>query len=256
MLSEATSTARSALPARAAIALLTLQLRAALETAAAAETDAVSTDHSAAREQLRARLEPLMEERRGVLDAALAQTWADAAAEVAAAERAAAVMVAQATARISEVAPPVEKVLAPVVGVDLPPVLVTESLPEPFVEPVVEPTVEPTVELVARPEAVALPVAAEPGQYGHAPLPTTVVIDAEGFATVFATVIASLLDERMLAWGSAMPTAYITPTPALLPVPVPVPVKQSFWTHARHPDVILMGLTMVIVLVVLAAWLA
>ncbi len=248
MLSEATSTARSALPARAAIALLTLQLRAALETAAAAETDAVGTDHSAAREQLRARLEPLIEERRGVLDAALAQTWADAAAEVAAAERAAAVMVAQATARISVVAPPVEKVLAPVVDVELPPELVTESVPEL--------AVEPTVELVARPETVALPVAAEPGQYGHAPLPTTVVIDAEGFATVFATVIASLLDERMLAWGSGMPTAYIAPAPALLPVPVPVPVKQSFWTHARHPDVILMGLTMVIVLVVLAAWLA
>ena len=38
--------------------------------------------------------------------------------------------------------------------------------------------------------------------------------------------------------------------------PLPVPVKQSFWTHARHPDVILMSLTMVIVLVILAAWLA
>ena len=35
-----------------------------------------------------------------------------------------------------------------------------------------------------------------------------------------------------------------------------VPVKSGFWANARHLDVLLLGLTTAIVLVVLAAWLA
>ena len=40
-----------------------------------------------------------------------------------------------------------------------------------------------------------------------------------------------------------------------LPVAPPPPVKQSFWSHAKHVDVLLLSAAMVIVLVVLAAWL-
>ena len=35
----------------------------------------------------------------------------------------------------------------------------------------------------------------------------------------------------------------------------PPPVKQSFWSHAKHVDVLLLSAAMVIILVVLAAWL-
>ena len=40
-----------------------------------------------------------------------------------------------------------------------------------------------------------------------------------------------------------------------LPIAPTVPVKQSFWSHAKHVDVLLLSAAMVIVLVVLAAWL-
>ena len=76
------------------------------------------------------------------------------------------------------------------------------------------------------------------------------VIDAEAFARVFAAVIASALEERPPVWS---PTAQMF---AALPIAPQVPVKQSFWSHAKHVDVLLLSAAMVIVLVVLAAWLA
>jgi hypothetical protein len=41
--------------------------------------------------------------------------------------------------------------------------------------------------------------------------------------------------------------------PQMMPVQ---PAKQGFWATARHLDVMLLGTTMVIALVILAAWLA
>ncbi len=85
------------------------------------------------------------------------------------------------------------------------------------------------------------------GQLARIPSTSNLVIDAEAFAKVFATVVATMLDERAARPGVRA---------AVAPAQSPAPVKQSFWTHAKHPDVILLGLTTAIVLVVLAAWLA
>ena len=41
--------------------------------------------------------------------------------------------------------------------------------------------------------------------------------------------------------------------PRYVPVQAP-PAKKSFWAHAWHPDVLLSGLAMVIVIIVLIAW--
>lgn len=90
--------------------------------------------------------------------------------------------------------------------------------------------------------------------------PVNVVIDAEAFARVFATVFSTMFDERAAAWrGSVQPQPYPTQMYSVgqfaLPQPALMPVKQSFWSHAKHVDVLLLSAAMVIVLVVLAAWL-
>jgi len=244
MLSDARTQGTAALPPRAGIALLTLQLRAALQDAADAEAAAVVGDDDAAREELRGRLEPLLDERRRVLDAALVQARVDAAGAVAAAHRAASVMLAQAAAQppVVEQPPAVEEpaiVVQPAV-VDEP--AVVEPAPIVVEAAAIETAVVQAVGALAMVEnRSSLPVQQ---------VPINVVIDAEAFAKVFATVFASMLDERASAWGGGMAGRQ-----AFAPAPAPVPAKQSFWTHARHPDVLLMGLAMVIVLVVLAAWL-
>jgi hypothetical protein len=38
--------------------------------------------------------------------------------------------------------------------------------------------------------------------------------------------------------------------------PMPPPPKEGFWSHARHPDVVLLGLATIIVLVIMVAWLS
>ena len=95
-------------------------------------------------------------------------------------------------------------------------------------------------------------------------MPAQVVIDSEAFARVFATVVASLLEERM---GSAShpPAAWPTYIPVPIQVPMQVPIQaqvqrpanssQGMWSAARHPDVLLLGITGLIVLGILAAWL-
>jgi hypothetical protein len=85
----------------------------------------------------------------------------------------------------------------------------------------------------------------------HPATPISAVIDAHAFATVFATVFATLLDGRFaMPAGGAPGTFAVGPSPA----PPPSPAKRSFWSHARHPDVLLLGFATVIVLVVLFAW--
>jgi hypothetical protein len=80
----------TALSARAGIAVLTLQLRTAIQEAAAWEAEEAAVDHTVAREQLRARLEPLVRERRAALDAELSEVRSQAAASLQAARREAA----------------------------------------------------------------------------------------------------------------------------------------------------------------------
>ncbi len=273
MLSEAATPgtvaapATGSLPPRAAIALLTLQLRAATQEAESAEAEETGADHEAARDQLRARLEPLMAERRQALDAALVQARSEASDSVARAHRAASEIIVAASAPIVAASAPlvvpaaaqtpvaaVEEMLAPVVEAEVP------APVEPIVAPLEEIKLPAGTIMVP---ASAFPPPPSPPPPLASPIAATVaqatvnlVIDAEAFANVFATVFATLLDERLNAWNAGLPAA----RPMYAPVPMhaiaPAPAKQSFWSHARHPDVLLMGAAMVIVLVVLAAWLA
>ncbi len=192
----------TAVPARVGIALLTLQLRVSLQEAAAAEAAGAGIDPDAALAELRARVEPLMEERRRSLDETLAQARADAAAAIAAAHR-------EASAIVADVSEPVQPAAAEVV------------------------TVVPTSR-----QQTAMEVST---QFVPALPPINVVIDADAFARVFSTVLATVLEER----AAALP-----------PSRTQAPARRSFWTHALHPDVFLLGLAMMIVVVVLVAWLA
>jgi hypothetical protein len=133
---------------------------------------------------------------------------------------------------------------------------------EPEVVEVVEVTDDP-VEVLQPSEVFAAPITittdtATDSPFARQTLPPpppqqiNVSIDAEAFAKVFATVFASIVEQRL---------QHVPPAPAYVPYaiapPAPAaPVKQGFWHHARHPDVLLLGLATAIVLVVLAAWLA
>ena len=254
MLSDAPSIGTRGLSPRAAVALLTLQLRASLKEAAAAEAAEAEADHEAARQELRAKLDPLMDERRRALDADLAKARAEADAAVAAARRTASAIVANASS-IAELTAPVVRIDTPIEPTGAPlgqVVLPLAERPAPVMA-VVPASVVPSGSDLPAPQGAAvisapgprdLPARAQPG-------PISVVIDAEAFARVFATVMATVLDDRFAAWGAGMPNwpGYALPAAA-------APAKPSFWSHARHLDVFLMGLAMVIVLVVLAAWLA
>lgn len=305
MLSETVSTSDPSLPPRAGIALLTLQLRAALNEAAEAES-AGSADHDAARDQLRARLHPLLDERRRALDQALFEAQAHAHAKVAAAHRAAAVLAIQTTKRAAAAAlvhasvaarsepavptvaafydeepivaavdarvvadPAVENALAGntpaadtarlVADLEWPITQVIPSLSATVVTPCDDAMSDgPVVAVADTAEAPAdvrwswPPPPPPPPTTNPTSITTNLVIDAEAFATVFATVFASVLDERLSALGTG-----VAPWHGYVPAPIaPAPVKQSFWAHARHTDVLLLTFAMIIGLVILAAWLA
>ena len=78
--------------------------------------------------------------------------------------------------------------------------------------------------------------------------PMHVVIDAESFGRAFAAAMAPVF-----AAMNQGPTHGQYPPPGWVPVQAPAP-KKSFWAHAWHPDVLLSGLAMVIVIIVLIAW--
>lgn len=258
MLGEELSWDAPPAPAQPRVALLKLQLRAALREAAEAEAAEAAIDIDAAVAELRGRLEPLFDERRASLAESLAGEHRRAEAAVAAARRAAAVMLAQAAA-----APVDVPVVAPAAQVDVP---IVEPVDVPLAaEPVVEP-LPPLADIFDLP----LIPEVDPGTNDEirwaAQLPppaagggTNLVIDAEGFARLLASMVAGLVDERLRAGGMA-PTPQYQPQPYQYGLPVaPAPAapveKRSFWKHAWHADVVLLGISTVIVLVVLAAWL-
>ena len=88
----------------------------------------------------------------------------------------------------------------------------------------------------------SLPAVADGSQPMH------VVIDADSFGRAFAAAMAPVL-----ATLNQGPTQGQYPPPGWVPVQAP-PAKKSFWSHAWHPDVLLSGLAMVIVIIVLIAW--
>jgi len=302
-----------AVVARADIARLTLRLRAAQREAAEAES-AANVDPTAAA-TLEARLAPLVEQRRDALTAELERVRDEALAAIADARRRAdevlarfAPPVAPAPAVVPDVpvvavvppAPvmPADAPAADVIGppIDSPANWITpaEGIPVTPVEPVAQPIVaDPAIDNVwasSRPAAAADAAQAVPVP-GDVPPPVpaaSVLIDAEAFARVFASMIAQVIDERdrrpapptqppvqPIVQPSYVQAPYMQPQamqqqamqpqmqpqmmhpqmmqPQMMPVQ---PAKQGFWATARHLDVMLLGTTMVIALVILAAWLA
>jgi hypothetical protein len=301
---------------RAALALLSLQLRATQQEAEAAEAQADAIDTDAALEQLRAKLQPRLEERRAALAAALQTAQRESTMAVAAAHREAATIVADARRQAEErraAAAAAAALVAPepldvglddlpatptgevevVVATDATAAAIIDETPvdeTPVDETPVDETpvdaVAPEVPVDATPQPlvwwpvadiagddhdlvpVELPLItpAEPtgtvhftefarrqGDVVPAPwappqTPMNVVVDAEAFAKVFATVLASVLAER---GGPAQPMPMYVPFPPAAPAE-----KPGFWSNAKHLDVLLLFVAMVIVLMILVAWLA
>jgi hypothetical protein len=259
MLREAPVAGPPALGNRAEVARLTLELRAAVRDAETAESaESVESDAAAdletAREKLRARLQPLVEDRRTAFEAELIQVRAETSDSVAAARRAAAATVTRDYSLVDRAAlpEPTDPPLAPLFA-SLAVAPVTDSLP-PVDEMLRWFDDPPTTHVSVTAPAEDVPALASPvsTSASHAQLATTNVgIDAEAFAQAFATAFAALLDERGAAWGMGVPGMSAISGPAGPPV-----AKSSFWTHARHPDVLLIGLAMIIMMIVVAAWLA
>ncbi len=261
MSTDAPSSEASALSPRAGIALLTLQLRTSLQEAATLEAAESTIDEAAARAQLRERLDPLIEERRRGLDEAVAGERAAAAEAVAAARRRANELIAD--ARAAELA-----AREAVVEDTIEPEVVAPEVVEPGVaesEVIVDVDARDRAEPPPQPEVLPPPttprVVMRPSRE-RAPQQINVVLDAEAFARAFATMFSALLDERIAdARANPLSRPPIALPPVIVQAPAPPsvpdsPARASFWMHARHPDVFLMGLAMVIVLVVLVAWMA
>ena len=286
MADEIMSNGAAVLSPRAAVALMTLQLRTLNQQVVALAPDAADADYLAARDQLRAKLEPLVSARRRELDLEL-----DAEREQGEALIAQARLEAAELNRVAEVIElPAEPIVEPVV---VEPVAEVFELPvEPVVEPVVvepvaevfelpvEPVVEPVVvEPVAEVIDVVEVVTDAPSALSDGPSPqlearpvaaNSVVLDPEAFAqmlaTVVATAIAAVLEDRanfappqphLMAQPHQMALPQYIPQYVQMAAPMaaPVPAKASFWSQARHPDVLLMGLAAAITIIVLAAWL-
>jgi len=241
---DATMTVAPGLHGRARGAQLGLQLRTAMREAADAERDEAIArqvrDH-------RQHAKVAMEQRRRDLDDGITGARGAAAALVSAARVQAAALVAAAAneGSVAETEP---------------------ELPEVEAAEIVAAFVVPAVVVPAVVREIVREIVPEPAPAPAQQLPINVVIDAEAFARVLASVFATMFDERVAAWGSSpqMPQPYPTqPYPTqmysvgqfALSQPTPTPVKQSFWSHAKHVDVLLLSAAMVIVLVVLGAWL-
>lgn len=249
MADENMSNGAAVLSPRAAVALMTLQLRTLNQQFVALAPDAADADYLAARDQLRAKLEPLVSARRRELDLEL-----DAEREQGEA------LIAQARLEAAEAA-------------ELNRVVEVFELPaEPIAEPVV---VEPVAEVIDVVEVVtdapsALSDGPSPQLEARPVAANSVVLDPEAFAqmlaTVVATAIAAVLEDRanfappqphLMAQPHQMALPQYIPQYVQMAAPMaaPVPAKASFWSQARHPDVLLMGLAAAITIIVLAAWL-
>lgn len=239
-------TRSSSLSPSAAVALLTLQLRAALREADTAETAIEAINLDRARADLRVQLDAITAERRNALDSAMAAEL-DAADDVVAAARveaagiisAARAQAAEFEARVeaaSTEAARVEHVETPAVAPAADPrVMVDMSDVIETVEfaPVVDETDETSAtsadvdeaQLRASVEtALATVVSQSPSVAHWSTAPQvgsslssgdgpTISIDAEAFARVFATVLGTVLDERFAAWRSTAPAGVLAGQP-------------------------------------------
>lgn len=272
-------TESAGLPPRAAIAMLTLKLRAAEQEAIAAEAEEAALDHEAARRDLRARLDAMIEERRQFHASAYATARAALAAEVDAARRAAEVDAARRATEASA-----QTVLDPLRLIDDAPGLdlaaptvsaasaampsdpwsaaevsapLTHASPDATDPRIHQPTTPMPGTAPTPATAAGSPAAASPATVvlttgtgdGSSGQPVSIVLDAEVLGKVFAKVFSAMLDERLEAWartGVSVPAA-----PRALPV---ANTTRRALRHLRHPDVVLMGIASAIVIGVLVSW--
>jgi hypothetical protein len=254
MLSDApaqTSVDSDALPPRAAIALLTLQLRSALQVATEAEAEEAGWDLGVALAQLRARLEPLVDDRRRAHAEAVLQAEADAASAIASAHAEATLIVAQSSPHpdLASLDDQPQPVFEPEHDYDDQPwtrpdsEFAAQAAPEVVVADAVWSLTPPPAPAPSPPPITTLPALPHPGFSDDPRQPVTVVLDADSFARAFAAAITPVLEAR-----AEMLAANRTVTM------MPAPTKKSFWADTWHADVLLSVLAMVIVVVVLIAW--
>ena len=253
-------TATPVLNGRARGAMLALQLRTAMQEANACEaSESRQREASESRQreasESRQRQASAVEQLRRELEDGLTRARADAATLVDAARVEAAALIAAAEGDIVETAAVPAFTWSDVAWSHVEVADVVEPVQ---VEAVDVADIE--VEDVEAAEIVGPVVAASGSAAPPDQTPVNVVIDAEAFARVFATVFATMFDERVAGRGAHLqpapyPTQMYSVGQFALPQPASAPVKQSFWSHAKHVDVLLLSAAMVIVLVVLAAWL-
>ncbi len=241
--------------------LIQERTRSFAEAIDAARDEAARTVAAAHDEASHLRAEAAEAERVAAEEAAAAEAAAAEAERVAAEEAAQAARIAAEAASLpGRIASDEQELVEAESAVDA---VAIDATPD-WAEPIIDTPAEAVADEVVAPDEVLAPPmvraadAAAPSPFARQTLPPpppqqiNVSIDAEAFAKVFATVFASLVEQRV---------QHMPPAPGFVPYAIAAPAqaapaKQGFWRHARHPDVLLLGLATAIVLVVLAAWLA
>ena len=263
---------------RAGIALLTLQVRAALRDADEAEREDAGWSGDSAADELRQRLDALLDDHRSGLDLELAE------ARAAAVERVRGVQVELDAMRVAvpeESAAPTDIAArdheagpSPVTfepdldrpdasaaepEADVPPPHVAGSSADPmgchgesdaaWSEPApgaAGPLTADDVRFIVD-EALAR-FAGQPNPQAGAADPDAM---ARAIASAFGAAFGAMMDERLAGAGSA---AMVPVWQRTAPQQTVMPSKSSFWTNMWHADVMLSVLAALIVVVILIAW--
>lgn len=259
--------------ARAGVAVLALQVRAAVHEADLAERSR-DVRWESAREVLRMSLDELLDERRSALDHALAEARAEAATTVAAAHAEADRIVVEARRRQVEIRQRLDPdEPRPGGGPPAEPTAVTpprSAYAEPPVDEPEKAVVEPAEsEAVAGtethepdpepawgeepPDSATHPSSADAaGSLG--PQPQALLLTAEGVAQLLQAAVAAGVSQAFLATGGA-PTPTPLPAPPLaVPSATPVVVRRPLWRRLLYVDVVLPLIAVLVVVVVLLAW--
>lgn len=250
------------LPPAAVTALLTLRLRSALQEAEAAEAEeaAFVTEQPADA----TRSDEVLQQRRTELANEFEHARELASRRIEAAEQEAHRIRSEARARAEELvlrrqAPAPPEFTAPAheaTPKEIVAFAADPTGPDPWVEFAAPGAAAPSEVAMAVEAAVAQSIVAErwadvPATRSADNSPAVVTVDAEAFARVFATVLATVLDERFAAWRSGM----TGPLPTQAIVAVPQARKPSLLRRMFHLDTVLAVLAAAIALVLLFAWL-
>lgn len=241
----------------AALALLTLQLRAASKEAEAAEAEEAALDLTAEQEAMRARLESIVGTRRAALEREMAIERAAADDLVRRAHVVAEQIRSDARARVQQYlksravtttarddepdAVPVADEIDPASTIES-----SASTDEPM------PTTS-TAEPIPAPVDAALGVALDVTPARESGAHVVSAMDAEAFARVFAAVLATVLDEKFTEWRAAGQGPSLLSPLAASDTAAAAP--RSSWRGIMHLDILLMTIAAAILMVLLFAWL-